>query len=64
MVRIKIKDLPKDKKISPDELRQVRGGIGMSFDPTMFTQATQAPYNRGYPQPYPFGHPAYFDITR
>jgi hypothetical protein len=28
MVRIKIKDLPKDKKISKEEMRRVLGGIG------------------------------------
>ena len=30
MKRIKIDDLPKDMKISPEELKQVRGGIGFS----------------------------------
>jgi hypothetical protein len=46
MARIKIKDLPQDQKISYDELRGYRGGGGMSFDPSKFTQSpfSTAPY--------------------
>lgn len=38
MVRIKITDLPKDKKIPPTEMRNIMGGASLSFDPTMFTR--------------------------
>ena len=33
MPRIKIKDLPKDKKISKEEMKMVMGGIG--YDPSI-----------------------------
>jgi len=35
MARIKIKDLPKDMKISTDELRRVRGGGSGGEDRTL-----------------------------
>jgi len=31
MARIKIKDLPKDKKISDEEMKRVRGGLSRGF---------------------------------
>ena len=36
MARIKINDLPKDQKISKDEMKRVYGGGEGSFDPWAF----------------------------
>jgi len=36
MARVKIKDLPKDMKISADEMRRVKGGITLSTGTLVF----------------------------
>ena len=51
MARIKIKDLPKDRKISKEEMRKVVGGAfggtsTYSFNPTLSPVAS--PFDEGY----------------
>jgi hypothetical protein len=33
--RVKIHDIPRDKKVSKDEMKRVRGGMTISLDPTL-----------------------------
>jgi hypothetical protein len=40
MVKIKIKDLPKDQKISPDEMKKVKGGIRSLTSPQIISTSS------------------------
>ena len=41
MARIKVKDIPKDQKISREELKRIRGGAGfIKYDGISFFQGT------------------------
>lgn len=50
--RIKIKDLPKDKKISRDEMKKVFGGYYMPM-PSMIN-SPEVPPTSGWPKPDDF----------
>ncbi len=51
MARIKIKDLPKDKKISREEMKKVLGGFNPQPDPPGRSLSYGGPDTRGYGGP-------------
>jgi len=66
MARIKIKDLPKDQKVSKEEMKKIRGGIFYPMSPVPMSpipNPDQVGLNYGttdwtYTQPPDGGHPA------
>jgi len=50
-IRIKIKDLPKDKKISKEEMKKVFGGY---YFPASMLHAPEVPPTPNWPKPQDF----------